>query len=431
MKMLSLFSGVGMIDLAAQWAGIETVAMCEIQPYPQQILKKRFPEAKIYDDIFKLSAEKLKNDGITKVDIISGGFPCQPFSVAGNREGEEDERYLWPEMCRIIRELKPRWILGENVPGLLSIADVSGRRGGTFGSILKDLAQMGYDAIWSVYGANEVGAPHKRERVFILGYAQHNGYASTEIERIPDTAISNKQKRKKQTGQFEGAGISGEFSGLWPTPTVNRNYNRKGCSDTSGNGLATAVGMWPTPKGSLRGDCPSERKRNTPDLSTVVNLWTTPTANDGTNSSMPRSQKERDSVIGAVIREEKLWGTHTASCSVRSKKFQREKLTPMEYAKSLDGQLNPDWVEIMMGLPIGWTDIECDRPQPFPGWPAAMGKSQYDYEPPRVATGIKNRVARLKACGNGCVPQQIYPLFVAIIAAEESNVTLERAEYHG
>ena len=148
LKMLSLFSGVGMIDLAASWAGIETVAMCEIQPYPQKILRKRFPEAIVYDDIFKLTAERIRNDGIAGIDIIAGGFPCQPFSVAGNREGEGDERHLWPEMYRLICELEPRWVLGENVPGLLSIADVRGRRG--------ELSEA-YSETWPKFGMMQSG----------------------------------------------------------------------------------------------------------------------------------------------------------------------------------------------------------------------------------------------------------------------------------
>ena len=130
--MLSLFSGIGGIDIAAQWAGIETVAFCEIEPYAVSVLKKRFPGVPVYGDVRKISKETLEEDGISKVDIVCGGFPCQPFSVAGSRKGQEDDRYLWPEMLRIVGELKPRWVLGENVAGLLSITDVSGRRGGNF-----------------------------------------------------------------------------------------------------------------------------------------------------------------------------------------------------------------------------------------------------------------------------------------------------------
>ncbi|WP_155836705.1 DNA cytosine methyltransferase [Anaeroarcus burkinensis] len=168
LKMLSLFSGIGGIDLAAQWAGIETVAFCEIESYAVSVLKKRFPGVPVYGDVRKISKETLEEDGISKVDIVCGGFPCQPFSVAGSRKGQEDDRYLWPEMLRVVGELKPRWVLGENVAGLLSITDVSGRRGGTFGTILYELATLGYRVGWSCYGAGDIGAPHQRDRVFIL-----------------------------------------------------------------------------------------------------------------------------------------------------------------------------------------------------------------------------------------------------------------------
>lgn len=135
MKMLSLFSGVGMIDLAASWAGIETVAFCEIEEYPQKILRRRFPNVPIYSDVRELTAEKLKTDGIPKIDIICGGFPCQDVSTAGKRTGFVDSSGnitrsgLWGEYARLIRELKPRWIVAENVRGLLSIS-AAGIRGG-------------------------------------------------------------------------------------------------------------------------------------------------------------------------------------------------------------------------------------------------------------------------------------------------------------
>lgn len=171
MKMLSLFSGIGGIDIAAQWAGIETVAFCEIEPYPVEVLRKRFQGVKIYNDVRTITKKQLQKDGITNIDIVCGGFPCQPFSVAGNRKGQEDSRFLWPEMLRIVGEIKPRWVLGENVAGLLSIADVCGSRGGVFGEILSGLSTLGYRVGWSCYGADEIGAPHVRKRTFILAYA--------------------------------------------------------------------------------------------------------------------------------------------------------------------------------------------------------------------------------------------------------------------
>lgn len=370
--MLSLFSGVGMIDLAASWAGIETVAMCEIERYPQKILKKLYPEVKIYDDIFKLTAERIRNDGIGKIDIIAGGFPCQPFSVAGNQKGEEDKRHLWPEMCRLIREIKPKWVLGENVPGLMSITDVSGRKGGTFGNILKELAEMGYDAIWSVYGANEIGAPHKRERVFVLAYSCSQRW-STRGGDWQRRYFSNDKERNATQSKSE--------------------WNGRQCGASKVNKVNGV--NWPTPKAALRGDCPSERKRHTPCLDSAVKLYPTPTRSDVESWSYNET-KQSGKCLEALARTGK----------IAEKK----------------GQLNPDWVETLMGLPIGWTNIDCENPKPFPGWPAVMGQEQYDYEPPRVATDIPNRANRLKAIGNGCVPEQVYPIFKAISYVEKLSV---------
>lgn len=177
MKMLSLFSGVGMIDLAASWAGIETVAMCEIEPYAVQVLERRFPNVPIYNDVRTLTAAKLRADGIDKIDIITGGFPCQDVSCAGLRKGFENSdgqvtrSGLWGEYARLISELRPKFVLAENVRGLLS-ASTDKQPGGDFGVVLRDLAHLRYDAQWYCYGAEAVGAPHKRERVFVVAHTK-------------------------------------------------------------------------------------------------------------------------------------------------------------------------------------------------------------------------------------------------------------------
>lgn len=174
MKMLSLFSGIGGIDLAARWAGIETVAFCEIEPFCQKVLRKNFgQDAVIFDDVRTLTAESLSRAGIDpeSISLVAGGFPCQDVSLSGKGAGLEGERSgLWREFIRIVRILRPRYTVIENVPGLL---------GRGLDRVLADLSESGFDAQWEVLPAVAFGAPHVRERVFIIAHAhgERCGYA--------------------------------------------------------------------------------------------------------------------------------------------------------------------------------------------------------------------------------------------------------------
>ena len=161
MRALSLFSGIGGLDIAAEMAGIEIVGQCEIDKHCQNVLRKHRPGIPLFDDITQLTGDMVHAE-CGQIDIIFGGFPCQPFSLAGLRGGASDKRFLWPEIARLLREIEPQWFVGENVLGLLSIDT-----GRTFGAILASLAEMGRDARWGVLRASDVKAPHQRERVFI------------------------------------------------------------------------------------------------------------------------------------------------------------------------------------------------------------------------------------------------------------------------
>lgn len=162
LKHASLFSEIGGFDLAAAWMGWENVFQCEKDEWCRKVLAKNFPATKRYADIKEFNSKEYYGT----VDVISGGFPCQPFSTAGRRKGETDDRYLWPEMLRIIGEVKPSFVIGENVAGLLSMEN-----GKTLDKICLDLENEGYQIELFVIPACGVGAWHRRDRVWIIAHA--------------------------------------------------------------------------------------------------------------------------------------------------------------------------------------------------------------------------------------------------------------------
>ena len=160
----SLFSGIGGFDLAADWTGWKNLFNCEKDPFCRQILNYYWPQAISYEDI-KTTDFKPHREAI---DVLTGGFPCQPFSTAGKRAGADDDRYLWPEMLRAIREIHPRVIVAENVPGLLTIG-----QGLVFEQVCTDLEGEGYEVQPFIIPACGVNAPHRRDRVWFVAYSDH------------------------------------------------------------------------------------------------------------------------------------------------------------------------------------------------------------------------------------------------------------------
>lgn len=191
MTHLSLCSGIGGLDLAAEWAGFETIAQCEIDEYASKVLAKNFPGVVNLHDIRTVDARLLAEHGIGQPTVISAGFPCQPYSLAGKGRGDRDERDLWGEVARVLGEIKPRWFVGENTPGLFARSNQR-----FFRRVLDDLTALGYSVGWGMWGACDVGAPHKRDRVFII--ANRN----ISDANISDAVIERCDSDEIQRGEF-------------------------------------------------------------------------------------------------------------------------------------------------------------------------------------------------------------------------------------
>jgi site-specific DNA-cytosine methylase len=369
MRIGSLFSGIGGLDLAAEAAfGGRVVWHCEIERHPQRVLRRRWPDAELHADVRGVNGATVK-----PIDVLTGGFPCQDLSVAGKRAGLDGDRSgLYHEMLRIVGELKPQYVVFENVPPLLKYRH----------RVDNDLRELGYGAIWQTMAAEDVGAPHRRLRVWVLavrGLAQWellprpsaqgdlfapwvDAEAATQIWATPTATqfggtVEQHLARKAAHGMTAAVTdlrlqIELAADGLWPTPTVTGNDNRADLSSKSGDGLATAAKAWPTPAArdwKDSGHEPAAQARNSPCL--------------------PASAVMSDNEPSGV--------------------------------------LNPGWVELLMGYPTGWTDPDDDAAGAH-AWPAGRGEQQHGHEPPRLVPpkSVRNRGARLKALGNAVVWQQ-------------------------
>ena len=291
MKHLDLFSGIGGFALAASWVwGDEhnIVSFVEIDPFCQKVLAKNFPGVPIQSDI-----KEYKHDG-TEIDLLTGGFPCQPYSCAGKQAGSSDDRALWTEMLRVIREVRPTWVIGENVAGIINME---------LDQVLSDLENSEYEAQPFLIGACCVDAPHRRDRVWIVAYSNDTG--------------SGVGLRTDGIGQEKNKGRQGQ-----PQPEPCKSYQN--VANTGNEGL--------------QGD---EK-----------------TGNIGKNGKKPR--------------HEHAWG-----CDKRG---------------------GTEWLpESRLGGMVDGVSRWLDEP-----------------DIPRVATGIKNRVNRLKSLGNAICPQVVVPIMECI-----------------
>ena len=224
----SLFSGIGGIDLGMDMAGFECAWQVEIDDYCREVLEAHWPNTKRYRDIYEV-----KGAEVEPVDIICGGFPCQPVSTAGKRGGINDERWLWDEFYRLICEIRPRWVVAENVPGLLSAN--SGR---AFAGILRDLAESGYDVVWDMFpagGSGGVGAPHKRKRVFIVA---HTASSRQRSIRKGESVQKDRQRIK------HGGGVARDVADTYGKRRRSGDTERENAKDVRQSPRCKINGQW-------------------------------------------------------------------------------------------------------------------------------------------------------------------------------------------
>jgi DNA (cytosine-5)-methyltransferase 1 len=194
---LDLFSGIGGFSLGLEaTGGFETKAFCDIEKYPRQVLQKHWPHVKQYEDIKELNYERLKADGIDSIDIITGGYPCQPFSIAGRQKGEQDSRHLWPEYFRLVKELRPTWVIGENVSGHIKLG---------LDTVIEDLESEDYAVRPFSISASSIGANHQRERIWILAHSRRSQWPRAE-----QRGENENETRQENANQFERSSSTSE-----------------------------------------------------------------------------------------------------------------------------------------------------------------------------------------------------------------------------
>jgi len=373
LKVLDLFSGIGGFSLGLESTGhFETIAFVENDEYCQAVLKHHFPEVPILGDIKNVTKETTR----TTPDVICGGFPCQPYSVAGDQRAKDDPRHLWPEMFRLIKEHRPTWVIGENVNGLVKLG---------LDEVLHDLESEGYSTRTFNIQASSVGAPHQRQRLWIIGHLgdpEHNGSFASERER---EVFYQSKEQKKQISLWESEGTSSASGDVAnPDDKRIRSCVRGNDNDNEEKSGAGSVNRGRSKKNDER-DNPSSTQNERMDVS-------------DTDDSRNRTQKHRvnkngkTNIQGRQEHTQSKSSRHGANVSDTNGKRLQGSRTEHELRKSKEKR--------------------------------KIGRSSWwDSEPNvgRVAYGVPNRVPRLRALGNTVVPQIIEKIGLAIIEAENGS----------
>ena len=456
-KVLDLFSGLGGFSLGLERTGhFETVAFCDNDKFSKAILDKHWKGIKVYDDVREITKEKFKEDGIEFPDIITGGFPCQPFSVAGKQKGTSDDRHLWPEMFRIIKTFKPRFIIGENVRGIVNIQD-----GVVFETVCTDLEDEGYEVQPFNIPAAGVGAPHRRERIWFIAIreesmvnsdnirfeqhsttkeetswrgtsatfeptsstnvvnSEHIGSSTSEIEGSFTTSSNNNEERQNETIKFKGTSGSS---------------NSINVADTNDEGVRTRIGGSDNDHATESRIGGADGERGTRDVerhnstSTEVKGMDVADTNtrfgNGENQEIQSRGQTSDS--SSARGRENVADTESIGSDVGGREqHQGERSGQGEIggASSEDDANSND--KGLEGFREGSSEFGQINPTSESGdrGQGKVAQGWWSVEPNvgRVAHGVPGRVHRLKGLGNSIVPQIVEEIGKALIKAERSK----------
>jgi site-specific DNA-cytosine methylase len=447
MNVLSMYAGIGGFDLAAHAAGMRTVAFCEPEPFCRRVLAHHWPGVPCYAYDHDITAARLRADGIGPIDLIIGGPPCQPASAAGKRLGASDSRWRWPEFLRIVGDLRPRWVVAENPTGLLSLFD-----GAAFHAILLELSALGYRTGHCVYGADAVGAPHRRDRVFITGYLAHA--ASLQLRREPPAGadepghsgagavpgrgplLAHADKPECQARASNGMGVGQQAStspcaGLLALPARDgRGERRAESAGQQGRPDAALGGATLADAGISRFDGRQDTQGHRANRQDAGRQQSdiepqqrdSDVADAGSDGREEQQQPVHCGEALAAVGQPGSTGLAHAERQQGGQRYEPAMLRGRTRKAQQTGMASGNRAGTGGGQSIPYVGFATDGP---PGglsgdWPARPGTAQAEWEAPRTcAKGtVSERVSKLKALGNSVVWQQAYPIFRAIAECE-------------
>ena len=406
LKVLDLFAGIGGFSYGLESTGhFETVGFCEMDKFCQKVLAKNFPNIKIYEDVRSINGREIK------ADVVTGGFPCQGFSQAGKQRGTSDERYLWPEMFRVISEVKPRWVIGENVQGIINIEN-----GMVLRQVHNDLESEGFEVQCFVIPASGKGAWHQRNRVWIIGYSEHNGSSSSKIKERNSETSTGSQKRENTPFQSERTSRSADNGNVSNTDSqlsIRKTDNGyEGCGETS------------SIKKTIVSNTDNVRfERDQQTTKTTFGRRTEATSqSSGENVSNTNSQLSNgcSSLSGnSETKQERLDSNEKEiRDTIRSKtKRCSEQIGDRDATHSKSKGLQGSSLQSKLETPSRQNITQSSSKEQHTWWQAECRLREL---PHGISYDLdKNRVHRIKALGNSIVPQVVYEFGLAIIEAEK------------